>query len=106
MNCAATEQPATAMTAEARDLLRREVRYRASYRGTLELDSVCRAMLVHLERLTDAELLAVRDLLLEGENNLMEWLVERTSSPPERHAMAADLLRRLFVARAVARKAD
>lgn len=105
MNCAATEQPAVAMTAEARDLVQREVRYRASYRGTLELDSVCRAMLPHLDTFDDAELLAVRDLLLEGENHLMAWLVERTHPVPAAHAMAADLLRRLFVARPVARKA-
>jgi succinate dehydrogenase flavin-adding protein (antitoxin of CptAB toxin-antitoxin module) len=66
-----------------RDLLLKEVKYRASYRGTLELDVVCRSLLPHLNGLGDEELAAVAALLQEGENDLMSWLVEGRPVPEE-----------------------
>ena len=66
-----------------RDLLLREVKYRASYRGTLELDTICRSLLPHLDELADEELAAIAALLQQGENNLMRWLVEGGDVPAE-----------------------
>ncbi len=66
-----------------RELLLKEVKYRASYRGTLELDNVCRSLLPHLDELDDAELAAVAELLQQGENDLMSWLVEGKEVPAE-----------------------
>lgn len=67
----------------SRELLLKEVKYRASYRGTLELDVVCRSLLPHLEELSDEELAAVAELLQQGENDLMSWLVEGKEVPTE-----------------------
>ena len=80
-------------------LLRREVTFRCSYRGTLELDALCRAFLPHLPTLPDAAILAVRNLLLCTEGQLMTWLIERTAPAPAEHAPAANLLRACFVHR-------
>lgn len=66
-----------------RELLLKEVKYRASYRGTLELDKVCRSLLPHLDQLSDEELQAVAELLQQGENHLMSWLVEGGEVPQE-----------------------
>jgi succinate dehydrogenase flavin-adding protein (antitoxin of CptAB toxin-antitoxin module) len=78
-----------------RDLLIKEVKYRCSYRGTLELDVVCRALLPALDEMDDSELLAIRDLLLNKEGDLMGWLVEG-ATPPEEWALTVALVRHLF----------
>jgi succinate dehydrogenase flavin-adding protein (antitoxin of CptAB toxin-antitoxin module) len=67
----------------SRELLLKEVKYRASYRGTLELDVVCRSVLPHLDDLSDEELAAIAALLQQGENDLMSWLVEGKDVPEE-----------------------
>lgn len=64
-----------------RDLLLREVKYRCSYRGTLELDNICRSLLPELTTLETAELEGIRDLLLNKEGELMDWLVEGKPVP-------------------------
>ncbi len=79
----------------SRELLLKEVKYRASYRGTLELDVVCRSLLPHLEELSDEELAAVAELLQQGENDLMSWLVEGKEVPPE-WQLQVGLLRHFF----------
>ena len=66
-----------------RELLLREVKYRASYRGTLELDTVCRSLLPHLNDMADEELAALANLLQQPENRLMEWLVEGVKAPQD-----------------------
>lgn len=73
------------------EMLRREVRYRLSYRGTLELDCLCRAALPHIEALSPPELLALRDFLLESENDLMHWLVEGHPVPEAYAPLIAQL---------------
>lgn len=78
-----------------RDLLLREVKYRCSYRGTLELDNVCRSLLPELDGLEDDELRAVRDLLLNKEGDLMGWLVEG-QTPPEEWALSVAMVRHYF----------
>ena len=84
-----------------RELLLKEVKYRASYRGTLELDNVCRSILPHLESLSDEELAAVAELLQQGENHLMTWLVEG-GAVPERWQLQVGLVRHFFKNRDVA----
>ncbi|RYG60432.1 MAG: succinate dehydrogenase assembly factor 2 [Alphaproteobacteria bacterium] len=79
----------------SRELLLKEVKYRASYRGTLELDVVCRSLLPHLEELSDEELAAVAELLQQGENHLMSWLVEG-KEVPEQWQLQVGLLRHFF----------
>ena len=79
----------------SRELLLKEVKYRASYRGTLELDVVCRSLLPHLEELSDEELAAVAELLQQGENHLMTWLVEG-GEVPEQWQLQVGLLRHFF----------
>lgn len=79
----------------SREMLLKEVKYRASYRGTLELDVVCRSLLPHLEELGDEELQAVAALLQEGENDLMGWLVEGREVPDE-WRLTVGLLRHFF----------
>lgn len=78
-----------------RDLLVREVKYRASYRGTLELDTVCRRLLAHLDELGDEELQEVALLLQEKEGDLMAWLVEGAEIP-ERWQLTVGLVRHFF----------
>ncbi|PZP40350.1 MAG: hypothetical protein DI585_01355 [Pseudomonas fluorescens] len=78
-----------------RELLLKEVKYRASYRGTLELDVVCRSILPHLEELSDEELAAIADLLQQGENHLMTWLVEGGEVPEDRK-LVVGLVRHFF----------
>ena len=78
-----------------RELLLKEVKYRASYRGTLELDVVCRSILPHLEELSDEELAAVAHLLQQGENDLMTWLVEG-GDVPEEWQLQVGLMRHFF----------
>jgi succinate dehydrogenase flavin-adding protein (antitoxin of CptAB toxin-antitoxin module) len=78
-----------------RELLLKEVKYRASYRGTLELDNVCRSILPHLEELSDEELGAVAELLQQGENDLMTWLVEG-GTVPEEWQLQVGLVRHFF----------
>lgn len=82
----------------ARELLLKEVKYRASYRGTLELDNVCRSILPHLEELSDEELAAIAELLQQGENDLMTWLVEG-GQVPERWQLQVGLVRHFFKTR-------
>lgn len=79
----------------ARELLLREVKYRASYRGTLELDLVCRRLLPHLDELGDEELAAVAALLQQREGDLMGWLVEGVT-PPEEWRLVVGLVRHYF----------
>ncbi len=81
--------------ADSRELLIKEVRYRASYRGTLELDLVCRPLVEHLDELDDAELAGVRDLLLNKEGDLVGWLVEG-KAVPDQWQLAVALVRHLF----------
>lgn len=83
-----------------RDLLLKEVKYRASYRGTLELDVVCRSLLPHLDELGDEELAAVAALLQEGENDLMSWLVENKPVPDE-WRLTVGLVRHFFKTREI-----
>lgn len=78
-----------------RELLLKEVKYRASYRGTLELDKVCRSLLPHLDELGDEELQAVAELLQQGENHLMSWLVEG-GEVPEQWRLQVGLVRHFF----------
>ena len=84
-----------------RELLLKEVKYRASYRGTLELDNVCRSLLPHLDSLGDEELQAVAELLQQGENDLMSWLVEG-KEVPEEWQLQVGLVRHFFKNRAKA----
>lgn len=65
------------------EALRKEVIYRLSYRSTLELDTVCRAVLPHVDGLEESELRALRDLLLEKEGYLMDWLVDGKAVPEQ-----------------------
>jgi succinate dehydrogenase flavin-adding protein (antitoxin of CptAB toxin-antitoxin module) len=68
---------------EERQALLREVKYRLSYRGTLELDTLCRRLLPKTEEMDAGQLLAVRDFLLNGENDLMACLVDNLPAPDE-----------------------
>ena len=77
------------------DLLRREVVYRMSYRGTLELDTLCRRIMPQVLEMDDEKLVDVRDLLLEKEGDLMAWLVEG-ETPPERWAATVEWMRDAF----------
>ncbi|HEX2858972.1 MAG TPA: hypothetical protein VHP58_02065 [Alphaproteobacteria bacterium] len=61
--------------------LLREVKYRLSYRGTLELDTLCRRLLPKLEGLGYEKTKEIRDFLLNGENELMAWLVDGKPVP-------------------------
>lgn len=79
----------------SRDLLIREIKYRASYRGTLELDTVCRCLLSQLDTMSDADLAMVRNLLLESEGHLMDWLVEGKPVPSEWQP-SVDFVRDIF----------
>lgn len=78
-------------TASNHELLLREVRYRLSYRGTLELDNICRAALPHVESLNTADLTALRDFLLHKEGDLMAWLVDGLPIPTAVQAPVAQL---------------
>lgn len=69
--------------APARETLLREVRYRLSYRATLELDFICRAALPHTEAMSDTALLTLRDFLLLREGLLMDWLVDGKPAPEQ-----------------------
>lgn len=80
-----------------RALLVKEVKYRASYRGTLELDCICRALLPHLDDLADEELAAIAALLQQPEGKLMDWLVE-AKPVPEDWQLTVSLLRHYFKA--------
>ena len=91
MNATLPENPAP----PNRDLLLREVRYRCSYRSTLELDNICRSLLPDLETLETSELEAIRNLLLQNENLLQRWLVEHHTPPPEWQLQVA-LLKHYF----------
>jgi succinate dehydrogenase flavin-adding protein (antitoxin of CptAB toxin-antitoxin module) len=73
------------------ETLLREVKYRLSYRGTLELDTLCRAALAHVPALNTAELIGLRDFLLEREGDLMAWLIDGKPVPPEHAAQVARL---------------
>jgi|GEM_PF-5442424 len=75
--------------------LLKEVKYRASYRGTLELDVVCRSLLPHMDALSDEELRSVAGLLQEHETDLMAWLVE-AQEPPAAWKLTVSLLRHFF----------
>ena len=84
--------------ATRKETLLREVRYRLSYRGTLELDFICRAALPHLDALNEAELTALRDFLLHREGDLMGWLVDG-QTPPADVAASVAMLRGWFARR-------
>lgn len=79
----------------SKDLLLREVKYRASYRGTLELDVVCRSLLPHLDAMSEEELQEVAALLQEKEGDLMAWIVEG-AEVPERWQLTVAMVRHLF----------
>jgi succinate dehydrogenase flavin-adding protein (antitoxin of CptAB toxin-antitoxin module) len=83
------------------ELLRREVTYRLSYRGTLELDNICRAALPQLEALSATELTALRDFLLHKEGDLMAWLVDGLPVPADVAAPVAQLRGWFLVSRKV-----
>ena len=83
-----------------RDALLREVRYRLSYRATLELDFICRAALPHTEAMSDVDLITLRDFLLLREGLLMDWLVDGKPVPPEYATLVAQLKGWLKEARA------
>lgn len=85
----------TDATLEGRELLLKEVKYRASYRGMLELDLVCRSLLPHLEELSDEELQAIAELLQQRETELLSWLVEG-GEPKAEFALAVGLVRHFF----------
>jgi len=85
----------------SRELLLKEVKYRASYRGTLELDLVCRSLLPHLDGLSTEELRQVAALLQQKETLLTAWLVEARPAPPE-WRLTVSLVRHLFKNRAKA----
>ena len=86
-----------ATLANSRENLIKEIRYRCSYRGTLELDMVCRSLLPHLDAMDDSEILAIRDLLLQPENNLMDWLVDGQHKPvPDEFKLVVGLVRHYF----------
>lgn len=80
---------------QSRELLIKEVKYRASYRGTLELDVVCRSLLPKLEEFDDSELAAIAQLLQQKEGDLMTWLVDG-GTPPEEFALTVALVRHVF----------
>lgn len=65
------------------EALRKEVLYRLSYRSTLELDNVCRAVLPHVDGMEETEMRALRDFLLLPENRLQDWLVDGKPAPEE-----------------------
>lgn len=75
----------------SRDDLLREVRYRLSYRATLELDLICRAALAHIEGMETAALTTLRDFLLLREGLLMDWLVDGKPVPDEFAMLVAQL---------------
>jgi succinate dehydrogenase flavin-adding protein (antitoxin of CptAB toxin-antitoxin module) len=89
-----TQQPPKDLT--PRDTLLKEVKYRASFRGTLELDVVCRSLLPHLDALDDSELQAIAALLQQKEGHLMDWLVEG-KPVPEEWQLVVGLVRHYFV---------
>ena len=67
--------------------LLREVKYRLSYRGTLELDTLCRRLLAKIDGFEETRLREIRDFLLHGENELMWWLVDGVPAPAEHAEM-------------------
>lgn len=71
------------------------MKYRASYRGTLELDTVCRTLLPKLDEFDDSELAAIAELLQQKEGDLMTWLVEG-GNPPEQFALTVALIKHIF----------
>lgn len=71
------------------------MKYRASYRGTLELDTVCRTLLPKLDDFDDSELAAIATLLQQKEGDLMTWLVEG-GTPPEEFALTVALIKHIF----------
>lgn len=90
-----TEINTTQEGLQGRELLLKEVKYRASYRGMLELDLVCRCLVPHLDELSDEELQAIAELLQQRETELLSWLVEG-GEPREEFALAVGLVRHFF----------
>jgi len=90
-----SENSSTLQASGGRELLLKEVKYRASYRGMLELDLVCRSLLPHLDELSDEELEAVALLLQEHETHLLSWLVEGQKPLPE-FELVVGLVRHYF----------
>jgi succinate dehydrogenase flavin-adding protein (antitoxin of CptAB toxin-antitoxin module) len=68
---------------EERQALLREVKYRLSYRSTLELNLLCQRMIPRTEEMDVVQLGEIRDFLLNGENDLMAWLVDNLPAPAE-----------------------
>lgn len=89
------EKISTTQMDAGRALLLKEVKYRASYRGMLELDLVCRSILPHLESMSDEELAAVASLLQQHETSLLHWLVEGAKPAPE-FELVVGLVRHMF----------
>ncbi|MCA3243991.1 MAG: succinate dehydrogenase assembly factor 2 [Alphaproteobacteria bacterium] len=79
------------LTPADKELLQREVCYRLSYRGTLELDHICRAALAQVPQLSAAQLLELRDFLLHKEGDLMAWLVDGVPPPAAQAPLVAQL---------------
>ena len=68
-------------TPEERQALLREVKYRLSYRSTLELNLLCQRMIPRVADMDAGQLRDIRDFLLNGENDLMAWLVDNLDAP-------------------------
>ncbi len=81
-------------SSDARALLLKETTYRLSYRGMLELDTICRKIIPQLESMDDADIQAVRDLFLQKEGDLWSWLVEN-NTPPEEWTLPVALVKYL-----------
>ena len=74
------------------ELLKKEIRYRASRRGLKELDVALAAYVnARLEGLDADSLLLFRDFLLQSESDLTAWLVEGAPAPAAFGVLVADI---------------
>lgn len=75
------------MNSTQTELLVKEIAYRASRRGTKELDAKFKPFTdkIFLEKQSTETLHLIRSLLLETEHNLMHWLVEQDVPLPEKY---------------------
>jgi len=81
------------MDIEKLELLKKEIAYRASRRGTKELDTLCKPFTEKevLNTLNERDLLLLKELLLETEDTLMHMLVEGGGLAPKYKALAGYL---------------
>lgn len=64
------------------DLLKKEIQYRASRRGMREIDLLFRAYVTdHLDDLEEDDLNLLRDLLLEYDMHIFDWLTGEAPVP-------------------------